>query len=471
MSIRSCETVPGAIDAGRVSRRGFIGAIVGAGALGGGRSMQATVGRPAQTILGAGASKMPALLGGRPVRQASFPSWPVADAREEDALVRVIRSGRWNRGDNVAGFEAAYASLTGAKHCLATANGTSALITSLAALGIGPGDEVIVPPYTFVATINAVLLMRALPVFVDTDIDTFQIDARKIEGAITGKTKLILPVHLGGSVAALDAILDVGRRRGITVVEDACQAHLAEWQGRKVGTLGKAGCFSFQASKNLNSGEGGAILTDDDELVESCYRFHNNSRGRRNTGDDFSYRNVGANLRMTEFQGALLSAQMTRLQEQARTREANATYLTGLLRQVPGITPARMHDGCTRNAYHLYMFRYDPSRFAGLPRTAFIKALSAEGIPTQGGYTPLNKQPFLDDAFSAPGFQAIYSKARIDKWREQNVCPQNDRLCTEAVWIVQTMLLGPRQDMDDIAEAIRKVQAAAPQLVKTTAGR
>src|SRR4029079_3968472 len=216
----------------------------------------------------------------------------------------------------VAAFESAYASLTGAKHCLATANGTSALITSLAALGIGPGDDVIFPPYTFVATINAVLLMRALPVFVDTDIDTFQIDSRKIESLITDKTKLILPVHLGGSAAALDGILDVGRRRGITVVEDACQAHLAEWRGRKVGTYGKPGCFSFQASKNLNSGEGGAILTDDDELVENCYRFHNNSRGRRNTGDDFSYRNTGANLRLTEFQAALLTAQMTRLEAQ-----------------------------------------------------------------------------------------------------------------------------------------------------------
>ena len=454
-----------------VSRRGFIGAVVAGGALGRRKSIDTVASRSPQTALRSDVSNTPALLGGTPVRRTPFPSWPVADAREEDALVRVIRSGRWNRGDSVSAFESAYASLTGAKHCLATANGTSALITSLAALGIGPGDEVIVPPYTFVATINAVLLLRALPVFVDTDIDTFQIDARKMERAITGNTKLILPVHLGGSVADLDTLLDVGRRRGVTVVEDACQAHLAEWRGRKVGTYGKTGCFSFQASKNLNSGEGGAILTDDDELIETCYRFHNNSRGRRNTGDDFSYRNTGANLRLTEFQAVILTAQMARLQEQARTRDANAAHLTSLLRQIPGITPARMYDGCTRNAYHLYMFRYDPDRFAGLPRAAFIKALAAEGIPVQGGYSPLNQQPFLDDAFSAPGFRAIYSKTRIDQWREQNHCPENDRLCTEAVWIVQTMLLGPRQDMDDIAAAIRKVQAAAQQIVKTVAAR
>jgi perosamine synthetase len=254
---------------------------VAAGTLGRRQSVDAAARRSPQTAVRAGAPNTPALLGGTPVRRTPFPSWPVANSQEEDALVRVIRSGRWNRGDNVSAFESAYASLTGAKHCLATANGTSALITSLAALGIGPGDEVIVPPYTFIATINAVLLMRALPVFVDTDVDTFQIDARKVERAITGNTKLILPVHLGGSVADIETILDVGQRRGVTVVEDACQAHLAEWRGRKVGTYGKTGCFSFQASKNLNSGEGGAILTDDDELVETCYRFHNNSRGRR----------------------------------------------------------------------------------------------------------------------------------------------------------------------------------------------
>ena len=453
-----------------VSRRSFLGTVVAAGALGGGRTAQARACTSPQSSPALRSSNGLALLGGTPVRRTPFPSWPVADAREEDALVRVIRSGKWFRGENVSAFEAAYASLTGAKHCLATANGTSALITSLAALGVGPGDEVIVPPYTFVATVNAVLLMRALPVFVDSDIETFQIDARKVEQAITGNTRVIMPVHLGGSAADLDTIIAVAQRRGVTVVEDACQAHLAEWRGRKVGTYGRTGCFSFQASKNLNSGEGGAILTDDEALVETCYRFHNNSRGRRTTGDDFSYRSTGANLRMTEFQAALLTAQMTRLEAQARTRDENGAYLTSLLRQIAGITPARMHEGCTRNAYHLYMFRYDPSRFSGLPRAAFLKALRAEGIPASSGYSPLNKEPFLEHALSGPGFQTIYSKARIDTWRAQNRCPQNDRLCAEAIWLVQTMLLGPRTDMEDIAEAVRKVQANAAQLAKSPPG-
>jgi perosamine synthetase len=443
-----------------VSRRKFFGAVVAGGAIVARRSARA------QTRPAARTSSGPALLGGTPVRRTPFPSWPVTDATEERALVDLVRSGKWFRGQNVAAFESRYASLTGSTHCLATANGTSALITSLAALGVGPGDEVIVPPYTFVATVNAVLLMHALPVFVDTDLDTFQIDARKVERAITDKTRVIMPVHLGGSVADLDTIGEVARKRSVILLEDACQAHLAEWRGRKVGTYGRAGCFSFQASKNLNSGEGGAILTPDEDLVEACFRFHNNSRGRRNTGADFSYRNTGANLRMTEFQAALLLAQMTRLEEQSRTREQNASHLTSLLKQIPGITPAKMYEGCTRNAYHLYMFRYDAAQFSGLSRAAFLKALGAEGIPASGGYSPLNKEPFLEDALSSRGFGTIYSKARLDAWRAQNACPQNDRLCTEAVWLTQTMLLGPRRDMADIAEAVRKVQAHAAQLAK-----
>jgi dTDP-4-amino-4,6-dideoxygalactose transaminase len=386
----------------------------------------------------------------------------VAGALEERSLAEVIRSGAWFRGGGrqVDRFESAYADLMGSKHCLATANGTSALLTSLHALGVGPGDEVVVPPYTFVATVNVVLLLHALPVFVDTDLETFQIDAGKVEAAITDRTRVLMPVHLGGASADLDTLLAVSSRHGVAMVEDACQAHLAEWRGRRVGTYGKTGCFSFQASKNLNSGEGGAILTGDAELAEACYEFHNNSRGRQR-GSDFSYRGSGANLRMTEFQAALLQAQMTRLEEQARTRDGNGSYLTSLLREIPGITPARTYEGCTRNAYHLYMFRYDRERFAGLPRSAFLKALRAEGIPASPGYSPLNKEPFLERTFASRGYQRIYSKQQLGDLRERNRCPQNDRLCEEAVWLTQTMLLGPRRDMEQIAEAIRKLQAHA----------
>jgi dTDP-4-amino-4,6-dideoxygalactose transaminase len=410
-----------------------------------------------------------AMLGGKPVRTEPFPSWPRIDKLEEHNLLEVLRSGKWFRGygKQVIRFEEAYAQLTGAKHCLATANGTSALYTSLNALGVQPGSEVLVPPYTFVATINVVLLQFALPVFVDSDLETCQMDARKVEAAITQKTAAIIPVHLGGSAADLDAILPIARKHKIPVIEDACQAHLGEWRGRKVGTLGETGCFSFQNSKNLNSGEGGAILSDDPDLIERCYAFHNNGRGRKTTSYDFSYHASGANLRMTEFQATLLMAQMTRLEDQSRTREENARYLTGMLKEIPGIVPARMYDGCTRNAYHLYMFRYLKENFAGASRAVFMKALKAEGIPSSGGYDPLNKEPFLKRAFQAPGYRALFSPERLARWEEQNQCPANDRLCQEAVWFTQNMLLGPRRDMDQIAEAIRKIQANAGKLVRT----
>jgi perosamine synthetase len=408
-----------------------------------------------------------AILGGQPVRTAPFPSWPVIAENDERAWMQVLRNGKWNRldGDCARQFEQAWAATLGAKHCLATANGTSALIISLNALGIGPGDEVIVPPYTFVATVNPVLMQYALPVFVDTDPETFQIDARKIEAAITERTRCILPVHLGGSPADLDAILAIGRKHNLPVIEDACQAHLAEWRHRKVSTLGALGCFSFQASKNLNSGEGGAILTDDTELYRVCQSFHNNGRG--DTGSGFGYVRNGANLRITEFQAALLTGQLQRVEEQSRTRERNAAYLTGQLAEIPGIRPARMYEGATRNAYHLYMLRYEKTQFADLPRAQFIKALRAEGIPCSGGYTPLNKEPFLKHSFDSRAYRAIYPDRQLAEWVERNQCPANDKLCEEAIWFTQTMLLGPREDMDSIAEAVRKIQRQAGILAQS----
>src|SRR5438128_6775738 len=281
----------------------------------------------------------PAILGGAKAHPGAFPSWPVIDQTEERALVDTLRSGKWYRGNgkNVARFEDAYAQLTGAKTCLATANGTAALFTSLNAMGVEPGDEVIVPPYTFIATINVVLRQHAMPIFVDTDPETFQMDARKLEAAITPRTRAILPVHLGGNACDVDAILAIAARHNVPVLEDACQAHLAEWRGKSVGTYGVAGCFSFQASKNLNSGEGGAILTNDEDLRERCFAFHNNGSGFRSIGSNFTYTSTGCNLRMPEFQAALLLAQMNRIEAQAKTRTENASYLASMLKEIPGI--------------------------------------------------------------------------------------------------------------------------------------
>jgi dTDP-4-amino-4,6-dideoxygalactose transaminase len=427
-----------------------------------------------RTVLGAVAaastvrasSGKPALLGGPKVRTVKWPAWPVYDRQEEEALLGVLRSGLWNRrsGKQVARFEEAYAKLTGAKYCLATSSGTSALITSLSALGVGAGDEVIVPPYTFVATVNAVLMQHAIPVFVDTDRETFQMDAGKLEAAITERTAAIMPVHLGGSAADLDAIMAIAAKRKIPVIEDACQAHLAEWRNRRVGTWGATGCFSFQASKNLNCGDGGAILTNDQELADKCYAFHTNSSGRQAAGFSSQYLQRGANLRMTEFQGALLAAQMTRLESQTRRRQQNAEYLTSIIKSTPGIAAAKMYAGCNSNAYHLYMFRYDKSKFANLPLARFLKALHAEGIPASAGYSPLNKEPFLLNTLNSRCYRRFLSEKQVNHWREKSSCPENDRLCEEAVWLTQNVLLADRSDMDQIAEAIRKIQSQAAEL-------
>jgi dTDP-4-amino-4,6-dideoxygalactose transaminase len=169
---------------------------------------------------------------------------------------------------------------------------------------------------------------------------------------------------------------------------------------------------------------------------------------------------------MTEFQAALLLEQLTRLEAQARTREQNAQYLTARLKEIPGIMPTQMYEGCTRNAYHLYMFRYDPSKFEGLARSRFLKALEAEGIPSSPGYTPLNKEPLIEATLSSRHFRKVYSESELANYRERNRCPENDKLCEEGVWLTQTRLLGPRRDMDQIAEAILKIRKHAAELGK-----
>ena len=412
----------------------------------------------------------PAKLGGKPVCSGGWPGWPVYGEPEEQSLLGTLKSGHWYRGTGkaVSGFEAAYEKLTGAKHCLATASGTAALSTALGALDVGPGDEVIIPPYTFVATYNVVVLNYALPVFVDSDLESFQIDADKIDAAVTKNTRVIMPVHLGGYPADLDKILEVASKHQVTVVEDACQAHLAEWRGRKVGTWGMAGCFSFQASKNLNSGEGGAVLTNDDQFAETCYNFHNQGRARQVSGYNFSYSGTrGSNLRLCEFQGGLLTAQVTRVIEQSNRRHENALYLTKLLGEIPGIKPAKLHPHATRSAYHLYMFRYDPAQFAGLSRAKFLAALSAEGVPASSGYGVMNKDAYVSALAKNKHFLKLYGEKRLKEWldRNQNL-PENDKLCEQAVWLTQTMTLAEREKMDQIAEAIRKIRRYAAELAK-----
>ncbi len=411
----------------------------------------------------------PAVLGGPKAHPGMFPSWPVSDAIEEKGFAEILQSKKWGRldGSRMAKFETEYSKLLGVKHSLGVSSGTGALTTILGALDIGPGDEVVIPVYTFVATYNVVVLNYALPVLVDTDIETFQIDAAKAKAAITAQTKVIMPVHIGGSPADLDAFVVMGKEHNIPVIEDACQAHLAEWKGKKVGSYGLAGAFSFQSSKNLNCAEGGAITTNNDDFIANCYTFHNQGQGGRSTSFSTGVGTRGTNLRLTEFQGSLLLSQMTRVTEQSNRRWENARYLSGLLKDIPGITPAKLYPGTTKSAYHLYMFRYDKNHFAGLSREKFLQALAAEGVPNSSGYGQMNKSGYVTALATNKHYLRIYGEKTMKEWLERNQCPQNDALTSqESVWLFQYMLLGTKSDMEQIAEAIRKIQKYAAEIAK-----
>lgn len=443
---------------------GLAGAALGAAKT---RSLAAMLEEGKPPILAAAETEKPALLGGKPVCRTNWPGWPKPRQSDEELVLEALRAGRWYRSRSVPEFEEKYAALNQAKYCIATSSGTTALYTSLGALGVGPGDEVIVAPYTFMASVTVILLHYALPVFVDSDRESFLMDPAKLEAAITERTKAIIPVHIGGNVADLDRILAVAEKHKIPVVGDACQAHLAQWRGRSAGSWGTTGCYSFQLSKNLCSGEGGAILTNDEAVADACFAFHNCCRGRPKGRGAVSYRfGRNGNFRMTELQGALLLSQMQGLEERANLRSENAAHLTKLLRQIPGIHPAKEYEGCTRNAYHLYMFRYDPSQFAGLSRTQFLQALHAEGVPASAGYNPLNKAGFLLDALRSEPYVRVYGKKTIDEWPARNECPENDKLCEVGCWLMHTVLLTTKEDMERIAAAVAKIHKHAAQLAK-----
>ena len=406
----------------------------------------------------------PAILGGSKGHPGNFTSWPLFDKTEEDALQNVLKSKKWGRLDGgvMADFEKQYQQLMGAKHALGVSSGTAALYTMLGALDIGPGDEVIIPVYTFIATYNVVVLNYALPIFADTDMESFQIDANKVASKITAQTKVIIPVHIGGSPADIDTLLKVASVAKITMIEDACQAHMAEWRGKKIGTYGLGGAFSFQSSKNLNCAEGGAIITNDDDFATTCYTFHNQGQGGKSTAYNPGVGTRGTNLRLTEFQGSLLLAQMTRLAAQTKRRNENATYLTKLLKEIPGISPATLYQGTTASAYHLYMFRYNKEQFAGLSREKFLQALSAEGVPCSAGYGKINKGSYVTDLAKNKHYLKIYGEKTMQEWLERNECPVNDVLTTEhAVWFFQNMLLGTKTDMEQMATSIKKIQKHA----------
>ncbi|MCE5345153.1 MAG: DegT/DnrJ/EryC1/StrS family aminotransferase [Bacteroidales bacterium] len=411
----------------------------------------------------------PAILGGQKLRTKEWPGWPMWNpATDEEQVLKVLRSGVWSRAKVVTEFENKWAETIGAKRCLSVVNGTNALIAALVQLGIGGGDEVLVSTYTFIASPAAILQTGAIPVFVDTDPETFQMDPAKIEAKITSRTRAILPVHICGLPADMIKIMAIAKKHNLLVVEDACQAWLAEIDHKKVGTFGNAGCFSFQNSKNIPMGEGGAIVSDDEAFMDRCYSYHNygNPYGTM-VGEVGSGTLIpGTKLRLTEYQAAIGLAQLKRLEEQTSKRFDNAEYLKSQIKKIPGILPYKFNQKVTRASFHLFPFRYKKEEFKGLTRAGFIKALQAEGIPASSGYTPLNKMAFLENVLKTKNYQLMYPPEMLDykKYMENNQCPLNDQLCDEAVWFGQNMLLSEKSDMDDIATAIERIYKNAEKI-------
>lgn len=403
-----------------------------------------------------------ALYGGDPVKNTPFPAWPVYDEHERLALSEVLESRVWWRtpGTRTLNFEQEFAAYQDARFGVAVTNGTAALEIAVAALGIGSGDEVIVPDYTFIATASAVLFVGALPVLVDITPDTYCIDPERVEAAITPRTKAIIAVHMGGHPADLDRLADIARKYGLYLVEDSSHAHGSEWNDRKIGAIGDLGTFSFQASKLMTAGEGGIVITNSPDLERKLRSVHD--CGRLPGEWFYAHFAYGSNYRLSEWQGAVLSQQLKRLPEQTLTRTNRAAFLDHELAEIAGITP-QIHDPrATVNGHYAYIFHYDREAFAGAPIERFIAALNAEGIPTQASYPPLHDLAVFKSGeyrrrLAPPAAQAEHSFLKAG-------FPNTLRAAWETVWLPQPVLLGSEQEAAQVAAAIRKIQANASQL-------
>ena len=395
-----------------------------------------------------------AINGGPKTIQKEF-QWPIYDESDINAVAEVVQSGKWGNpdcGDLVKKFEDEFAAFCGTKYALACVNGSVALRLALIACGVKPGDEVIVPPYTFIATASIVLEANCVPVFVDIDPDTYNLDPSKIEKAITKHTRAIIPVHFAGQSCEMDQIMAIAEKHNIRVIEDACHGHGAEYKGKKLGSIGDAGCFSFQSSKNLTSGEGGLVITNDEKLYDMMNSLRN--VGRVKGGQWYEHHNAGCNYRITQLQAVLLSNQLKKLEKETRLRHENGTYLNSLLEKIDGIKPLARGMGETLHSYHIYIFRYDKTKFNNLPKAEFSMILAAEGVPCFMGYPqPLYKQPL----FQEKNFMCYAIPENVDYTKVS--CPVTEKACyEEAVWIFQNTMLGTKDDMEKFAEAILKIQ-------------
>ncbi|MBU2906772.1 MULTISPECIES: DegT/DnrJ/EryC1/StrS family aminotransferase [Arenibacter] len=422
-----------------------------------------------------------AINGGIPSRDTNknpWPKWPVWGKEEEVALIEVLNSGVWSyNGPKEMEFNKLFAEYTGVKHSICVVNGTITMQIALEALGIGVGDEVIVPGLTWQATAATVIDVNATPILVDICEDTWCIDPKEIEKAITPRTKAIMPVHLYGAFADMDAIMAIAKKHNLYVIEDCAHKHGGEWKGKKAGSIGNVGSFSFQLSKHLTAGEGGSITTNDTDLAEKMDALRNVGRrpegdsligadkGIGDYGDDGNFIQSG-NYRITEFQAAILVEGLKRLPEQNANRDANGVYLNTLLTEIEGVTPLKRDDRETKKAYFNFAFRYDSNKFKNLPIEKFRSALEAElGIIVDACYEPLNNCS-LYVPHTKPSRHKLndaYWKAIDPKRFSLPVCERIFK--EESVCVHHKVLMGTRADMDLVAEAIKKVYTYAEELM------
>jgi dTDP-4-amino-4,6-dideoxygalactose transaminase len=400
-------------------------------------------------------------------------AWPIHGQREVKALTEVVESGNWCRlgfkepeQSKVFQFENAWAKYHDAQHCIAVTNGTTALECALKSAGVEAGDEVLVPALTFVASATAIVLVNAVPVFVDVDPMTFNIDVEAMEAAITSKTRAAVIVHNGGYPCDMDRILTVAKKHNIKIIEDSAHAHASQWKGKGVGALGDLGTFSFQMGKTLTCGEGGAIVTNDKALAEKAFSFHH--IGRLPDRPFYEFHRVASNLRMTEFQAAILLAQFSRLPGQIERREQNATYLAEGLKEIDGVDPIMRDSRVTRWGFYYWNFRYDQEKFDGIHRNLFIKALAAEGVPIGVGAhgKPIYQNPLFENMnFGRTGcpIKCPFYGQDVD-FRTVH-CPNAEHIYAHvALSIGHRYFLGPQSDMDRILKAIVKVRENTDEL-------
>lgn len=382
-----------------------------------------------------------ALYGGSPVRERPFPRWPVSTEREVELLKDVLAEQQWGGySDAVKQFEEVFAQVHDCEYGVAAANGSVAIEMALHAAGIGEGDEVIVPAHSFIATASAVNRVGATPVFVDIDRDTYNLDIDLIQPAVSERTSAVIAVHFSGIMLDMDRLAETAAGLNLTVIEDAAHAHGAEWQGRRAGSFGLCGTFSFQNSKSMTAGEGGILVTNDKDVAAAAASFAN--CGRRAGHGWFDHFELAPNYRLSGFQAAVLMAQLERLPLQMRTREANRDALLELV-SAPGITFQDAGEGANTQTHYLLLGRIDEKAF-GMTRDDFVRAMEAEGIPCRAYYPhPLYKNPMYQSA-----------RSRIMP------CPVAEQACLDSFWMPQNVLLGDEEDTGDIVRAIDKISDA-----------